>query len=75
MTHSFSGEFFCNKKISKQDAFFIKKQSFPSNLPFEFFFILTCHTDWDLMTDSIYVEYLLFPCLVVYLGVLVNLQQ
>lgn len=38
-------------------------------------FILTCHTDLDLRTDSVYVEYLLFPCLGVCLGAPVNLQQ
>lgn len=55
----------------------IIKARFSSNLVsgFYFLFILTCHTDLDPMTDSIYVGYLLFPCLVVYLGVLVSLQQ
>lgn len=70
----FSGDFLLIKIL--KIYFLNKKQRFPLNLIFFYFFlILTCHTDLDPMTDSIYVEYLLFPCLVVYLGVPVNLQR
>lgn len=61
--------------LSKQDAFFLKKHRFPFDLYFGGSFILTCHKDLDLMTDSVCVGYLLFRYLVVYLGVLVNLKK